>query len=251
MIIDPEQLGYHLPIGSRHYRAFVRPPARYDLVGAMQFCLLASLGLRETHFLLGVGCGSLRGGRLFIPYLLPGHYFGVEPEKWLLEEGIRNECGQDLIRIKQPVLSSDSNFNFTCFNRKFDFLLAQSIFSHASQRQIRRCLSEASKCMHSTSIFAATFLQGSDDYSGDEWVYPGCVSYRFEKIRGLAQEAGLGAKMINWPHPNGQVWLLIANPSNLACMSFWVWHFPWEDKGFNMANGAAPPLSSQCQNYRV
>lgn len=55
----------------RTYRGYVGPEAQYDLMGATQFRLLCTLGLREHHTLLDFGCGSLRAGRLFIPYLLP------------------------------------------------------------------------------------------------------------------------------------------------------------------------------------
>jgi len=74
-------LGAGLAPDSNNYRAYVGPVEKYDLVAANQFNLLTMLGLRENHFLLDVGCGSLRGGRLFIPYLLPHHYFGIEPNE--------------------------------------------------------------------------------------------------------------------------------------------------------------------------
>jgi len=180
----------------------------------MQFNLLTSLGLMEHHFLLDIGCGSLRGGKLFIPYLLPGRYFGIEPEQWLIEEGIKKELGEDIIRIKRPVFSNDNNFTLSTFNRKFDFILAHSIFSHASQRQIKRCLSEAKKVMKPTSIFAATFVKGEENYTGDEWVYPGCVTYTLEHMISLVEEHGLVCKPIDWPHPNQQTWIVIVNPEN-------------------------------------
>lgn len=83
-----------LPTGSHHYRAFVGSPEKYDLVSAIQFNLLTSIGLRENHYLLDIGCGSLRGRRLFIVYLLSAHYLEIEPEKWLIEEGIKKELGK-------------------------------------------------------------------------------------------------------------------------------------------------------------
>lgn len=210
-----DKLGKDLPTGSHHYRAFVGPAEKYDLVSAMQFNLLTFLGLSEHHFLLDIGCGSLRGGKLFIPYLLPGRYFGIEPEQWLIEEGIKNELGEDIIRnIKQPVFSYDNNFTLSIFNRKFDFILAQSIFSHASQPQIRKCLSEAKKVMKPTSIFAATFVKGKQNYTGNEWPYPDCVSYTLEHMISLVKEQGLVCKPIDWPHPNQQTWVVIVNPEN-------------------------------------
>ena len=88
---EKDKLGIDKPVGSHHYRAFVGSSWLYDLVAATQFNLLTALGLREYHYLLDIGCGSLRGGRLFIPYLLPNRYFGIEPESWLIEESIANE----------------------------------------------------------------------------------------------------------------------------------------------------------------
>ena len=89
------------PDSARRYQVFVGLAGTWDITSSRQFNLLTSLGLREGHYLLDIGCGSLRTGRLLIPYLLPGHYFGMEPEKWLIEEGIKNECREDLIKIKE------------------------------------------------------------------------------------------------------------------------------------------------------
>ncbi len=209
-----EQLGKHLPPGSRHYRAFVSPPDKYDLVSALQFSLLTFLGLRENHTLLDIGCGSLRGGRLFIPYLLPGHYFGIEPEQWLIDEGIKHEIGQDQITIKRPTFYNNSDFDFGYFQHEFDFLLAQSIFSHASQVQIRSCLAQARKVMKPTSIFVANFVEGEHNYTGDEWVYPGGSTYTMAHMTHLVEEQGLVCKPLHWPHPVGLKWIVIVRPEN-------------------------------------
>jgi hypothetical protein len=209
-------LGEGLNPGDHHYRAFVGPPEKYDLISSMQFNILTRLGLREHHYLLDIGCGSLRAGKLFIPYLLPGRYFGIEPEQWLIEEGVKSELGQDIIRIKRPTFSNNSNFTLSIFGKEFDFLVAQSIFSHASAKQIIRCLSEAGKVMHETSIFAATFVRGEENYAGDEWVYPGCVHYTPDYMKNLVQQSGLACTPHVWQHPNSaQSWIFITDPSNI------------------------------------
>ena len=208
----PDDFGRRLPIGARHYRAYVGPPEKYDLVGAMQFNLLTHLGLREFHYLLDVGCGSLRAGRLFIPYLLPGHYYGIEPQSWLIDEGIKNELGQEILQIKQPVFSYDSNFDCLYFNQKFDFVVAQSVFSHAARSQIRQCLFNIEKCLKPDGVMAATFVKGNVDYEGEGWIYPECVTYTIEQMKRLATEVGLKAAPIDWQHPNGQTWVLITRP---------------------------------------
>ena len=198
-----------LPEGYDAYRSFVGPPQNYDLVGAMQFCLLASLGLREHHTVLDVGCGSLRAGRLLIPYLLPDRYFGIEPERWLIDEGIARELGRDVVRVKRPTFSDVDDFRLTVFGRRFDFVVAQSIFSHAPPHQIRRCLDEGARSLAAGGVFAATFIEGSQDHAGSDWVYPGNVTYTWSAMRSFAEAAGLAARPIDWPHPHGQRWLLL------------------------------------------
>jgi len=210
-VVQSGLLGQNLPVGAAHYRAFVGPPDYYDVIGALQFNLLATLGLREHHILLDIGCGSLRGGRLFIPYLLPGHYYGLEPEAWLIEEGIRHELGEDLVRLKRPTFNHDSDFTLSLFGQQFDFLLAQSIFSHATSRQIERCLKEAKTVMRTTAVFAATFFEGPVNYTGAKWVYPGRVTYRLDFLQQLAETQGLKLEPIMWPHPSGQTWVLLAH----------------------------------------
>jgi hypothetical protein len=64
--------------------------------------------------------------------------------------------------------------------------------------------------MKPTSLFVATFAKGDDDYSGDEWVYPGFVMYTEARMRALFGEQGLASSILNWPHPEFQVWIVAA-----------------------------------------
>ncbi|MGN7297453.1 class I SAM-dependent methyltransferase [Ferdinandcohnia sp. SAFN-114] len=197
-----------LKAGDKHYKAYVGPPKKYDLISAMQFNLLTSLGLREIHTLLDIGCGSLRGGKLFIPYLLPNRYYGIEPNQWLVNEGIEKELGNDIIKVKKPRFIYRSDFLLSTFNMKFDYILAQSIFSHASPAQINTCLLEVAKCIKENGTFIATFVKGTTDYKGEKWVYPGCVKYTLKTMEVWAEKAGLSFTVLQFPHPNGQTWAL-------------------------------------------
>jgi hypothetical protein len=210
--------GAEEPMEESLYREYVGPAENYDIAAAMQFNLLTFLGLRDNHYLLDVGCGSLRAGRLFIPYLQPSRYFGMEPEQWLIDEGIQKEIGQDLIRIKQPKFSNDPDFTLTVFRQQFDFILAQSIFSHTSQTQMKRCLSEAKKSMQPSAMFAATYFKGDANYTGEEWVYPGHTSFRPDIMDRMAEELGLVCKHLDWPHPHGQSWVVFATASAASAM---------------------------------
>jgi len=126
-----ESLGLGLAPGDAHYRAYVGPPEDYDLIAATTFNLLTTIGLRQHHTLLDVGCGSLRVGRLLIPYLNRSNYAGIEPNAWLIEEGITREIGRDMVEIKRPrFLTADSPEILRTAGSSFDFAVAQSIFSH-------------------------------------------------------------------------------------------------------------------------
>jgi hypothetical protein len=56
--------------GDAHYKSFVGHPKKYGSMGALQFSLLASLGLSEESRVLEVGCGALRLGKLLISFLV-------------------------------------------------------------------------------------------------------------------------------------------------------------------------------------
>ena len=201
----------------KDYKSYVG--TNYDLSSATQFNLLTLLGLREHHYLLDIGCGSLRGGKLFIPYLLPERYCGIEPNPWLISKGIEEEIGWDIICIKKPRFDSNDGFNCNVFDKKFDFILAQSIFSHASWDQISKCLYEAKKVMKPKSIFVATFVEGEQNYKGTEWVYPGCVTYTYNYLEFLIQRRGMCCARIDYPHPNMQTWILITLQKNIVSLN--------------------------------
>ena len=97
-------------------------------MGAAQFRLLTSLGLREHHSVLDFGCGSLRAGRLLIPYLLPGRYYGLEPNRWLIEDGISGQLGAELIELKLPIFLCSSDFSAAHFGVQFDLYLGSIDF---------------------------------------------------------------------------------------------------------------------------
>ena len=207
-----QDLGLGLKPGDPQYRAYVGPPEDYDLIAAMTFNLLTTLGLRQHHSLLDVGCGSLRIGRLLIPYLNRGKYFGVEPNKWLVEEGIGREVGQSLVEVKRPTfLFTSSPEDIRKLETTFNFAVAQSIFSHCGLDLIQAWLSAISRSLARDGALIATFLIGEQDAAQSGWIYPECVNYRPVTLGRAAVEANLRFEILDWKHPR-QTWALFGSP---------------------------------------
>lgn len=215
--------------GDPEYRAFVGPFEQYDVMGATQFALLFALGIRQHHRLLDVGCGSLRAGRLFIVYLDPDRYVGIEPNGWLIDEAVRNQLGEDILRIKRPHFVSTESFDISGLGT-FDFVVAQSIASHTGPRLVRRLLSAVHEAVGEQGLAAVTFIHAepsdqnvvhigpSDEV--DDWLYPYCYSYEREAVEEFLGEADLCGYPIGWYHPRQTWWLLGRNPDALPPARF-------------------------------
>lgn len=204
--------------GPENYRSYVGPERDYDFMGATQFRLLCALGLRQHHRLLDFGCGSLRAGRLFIPYLDPSNYFGLEPNRWLVDSGIREQIGQSVVDIKRPTFRYEDDFDARHFGVKFNYILAQSIFSHTGPDVLSRTLASFRATLESGAIIAATFIHG-DDFDGAGWIYPACVTYSRPTITKLLRENDLFGVELPLFHPRQTWWILATQPRYLPSPS--------------------------------
>jgi len=200
--------------GGANYRAYVGPPDQYDFMGATQFRLLTSLGLRETHRLVDLGCGSLRAGRYFIQYLMPGRYVGVEPNEWLWQEAFEKEVGQDVIGLKRPRFLKSDDFRLAGISEGCaDFVVAQSIYSHAGRDLLETSLEAVSRVLGPDGQFLFTMITPRDldaghmsrgsEYEG--WSYPECLVYSEEELTRINERIGLSLQRLAWYHPR-QTW---------------------------------------------
>jgi SAM-dependent methyltransferase len=201
----------NLKPGARHYMAYVGPPAQYDLMGSTQFRLLTTLGLRASHRLLDFGCGSLRAGRLFIPYLDKGCYYGLEPNRWLIKDAIKHVIGNDMVKIKKPTFVYSDDFSIP-IDIKFSYILAQSIFSHCGPDLVEKALMTFKENLTEDGLIIVTFVLAESDWNKKGWYYPECVGYTRERIADFIARLGMYGREIPWHHPR-QEWYVIAKKS--------------------------------------
>lgn len=142
----------------------------WEEMGKLQFQFLIDNGLAPTHRFLDIGCGSLRGGMRFIPYLNPGNYWGIDNNAALIEAGWNIELAKENLQSRQPLnqLVCLKDFEFPSLNTTFDFVLAQSVFTHLNLNRIRRCLTRLSPVMKPGGKFFATFLEADSAQSLEE-----------------------------------------------------------------------------------
>jgi SAM-dependent methyltransferase len=202
-----------LGAGADHYRAFVDPPERFDIMSASQFALLFQLGLRDRHSVLDFGCGSLRLGRLLIPFLRDGCYFGIDPNGWLIDEAIARELGESAVHLKKPRFDHNDRFDCGVFGEKFDFIMAQSIVTHTGPELTLALFASVAQVLKDDGLFVFSFIDAAVNAAvsaaSPGWHYPHCVSYSDAELSNLLEENGLVGTPMPWFHP-GASWHVAA-----------------------------------------
>lgn len=186
----------------------------WEQLGEHQFKFMISQGLKPHHVFLDVGCGSLRGGRLFIPYLHDGNYLGIEKEKILIETGKKYEIPENIWKLKKPEIIFSDRFEFGLFSKTPNFAIAQSLFTHLSPSDIRLCLRNLANFVGSGCRFFATF---SDTPVPIPQIYRSHSSrgfiYTHEQMKNFGESYGLCATYIGeWEHPRGQKMMEYVKP---------------------------------------
>jgi len=204
-----------LKAGDHDAHAYVGPPERFDLMGASQFRLVTSLGLRSHHRLLDVGCGSLRFGRLAIPYLDASNYHGIEPNQWLVDEGIKGALGSDIVRIKRPLFDGNDEFKLDALGTGYDFVVAQSILSHTGLDLLETAMAGFASVVAPQGFILATIVEGKVHDRPEGWIYPECVRYTPKEFKAVARNHGLFAQRLSWYHPAQTWFLLVREKSSL------------------------------------
>lgn len=185
----------------------------WEEFGQLQFDFLVRKGLSAQHRLLDVGCGTLRAGRYFIRYLDAGNYSGIDISPKALEfaTGLVDQEG---LSEKEPRLTlSTGSLEFAEFaGEQFDYLLAQSVFTHLPAESIDECLAHVGLVMRDSSRFYFTYNDAPERVAkpiGMDFRYP--LSF-FELLAGT-YGFRLEDCSAEYAHPRGQRMLEVSRPT--------------------------------------
>lgn len=176
---------------------------RHSLVGSSKFwkmkrkfqiSFLKSVGLQAEHYLLDIGCGTLRGGIPLIEYLNEGHYFGIEARTEALEEG-RKELREFNLESKMPVLMCTTDIISSEIKQKFDFIWAFSVLIHMNDQILDDCFHFVGKNLAENGHFYANViisknLANDTKKAGDWYDFPVMVR-KIEFYQQISSRHGL------------------------------------------------------------
>jgi SAM-dependent methyltransferase len=145
------------PREKRH--ALVGQPHLWMMKRDFQIAFLTDVGLKPEHYLLDIGCGTLRGGIPIIRYLEEGHYFGFDTRPDAIEEA-RKELEAESLTSKAPVLTCAPNISSLDLGRTFDYVWAFSVLIHMTDEIVEDCFAFVARHIAPHGMFYANVNAG-------------------------------------------------------------------------------------------
>jgi len=156
---------------SKHRYELVGPSELWQMKREFQFKFLINHGLLPKHYLLDIGCGTLRGGIPLIDYLEKSHYFGIESRNKVLLEA-RKELKEAALEAKEPhLMYVPSISNFKC-SQKFEFIWAFSVLIHMNDYILQETLNFISEHLSDNGVFYTNVNIGNSTIEGEWQEFP-------------------------------------------------------------------------------
>ncbi len=168
--------------------ALVGPAELAEMKRAFQIRFLREQGLQPSHYLLDLGCGTLRGGIPIIAYLDAGHYYGVEVRPEVLGEA-RKELAEHQLEEKAPVLLGGELLREQLGGKSFDVVWAFSVIMHMSDEILQVMLPLVADHLGAAATFYANVHLG-ERHDGKWQGFP-VVTRPLDFYRQAAERAGL------------------------------------------------------------
>ena len=163
---------------AKRRHALVGPADLWKMKRDFQIQFLKDMKLKLEHYLLDIGCGTLRGGIPLIDWLQDGHYFGVEARAKALDEA-RNELREAGLEGKKSTLLLSPDISQLTIERTFDYVWAFSVLIHMTDEILNHTLAFVTKHLSERGVFYANVNIGDTREEGNWCEFP-VVSRTFE-----------------------------------------------------------------------
>ncbi|QFT67470.1 hypothetical protein FIU93_11855 [Labrenzia sp. THAF35] len=202
------------------------PTQTFDEGGRRQFAELLREGLSPETSVLEIGCGCLRTAYWLIPFLGEQNYCGIEPHRDRVRWGLDLLFDDQVLRQRQPRFDHNAEFDLSVFGKKFDMVLAGSIWTHCSKSHIRTMLEGFLQNSNENAVFLVSYLPArspEEDYNGTAWVgtshvsdEPGIVRHSKSWIDTECTSLGLRVDFLDRKAFDGQLWLRVQRASSIG-----------------------------------
>lgn len=133
----------------------------WEEVGQLQIDYLVAHGLMPEHRLFDLGCGTLRAGRHLVRYLDADRYTGMDMSSEAIASA-RTLVREEGLSDKAPTLirNATGNLEFKeLAGRRFDVVLAQSVFTHLLEEHIDECFRHIDRVLAPGGRFFFTYAE--------------------------------------------------------------------------------------------
>jgi len=154
----------------------------------------------------------------------------IEPQEELVRAAIRFELGADIIRLKRPRFAFNAAFDPPTLAKRngdradttFEYMLAQSIFTHTAGDMLDRALTKLKPNLGQNAVLFATFFLSDpprihapafavNAYNASGWLWKGTTAsftyFPLSRLRRHAMRIGLEMAVMPLRHANNMTWV--------------------------------------------
>jgi cyclopropane fatty-acyl-phospholipid synthase-like methyltransferase len=119
------------------------------------------VGLEPEHYLLDLGCGTMRGGIPIIEHLDVDHYYGIDSRREAIEEATK-EIREVGLATKRPTLlvTPPDLSSFSLGERRFDVIWSVSVLIHMTDELLDSAFQFVERHLKADGAWYATALLG-------------------------------------------------------------------------------------------